>query len=464
LANHLVVGFCQLQPMTESAVTPSPFRLTRWFSLLSLVCVVSTSTALAYILSGFLTEQLLQREATVTQEFVQSVVATGGVEAEFLTTRDSESGGGLQHTFQHYVQIPDVIRTNVYAHDRHVIWSTDSRLAGRVFPANDELDEALAGRLVFKNGIADKPEHAADVVLAPNTYFIEIYVPIWDADRKRVVGVVEIYKTPRPLTEAIKSGRQLIWTVTAVSGLFIYLVLIGLVRRADRIMREQRQRLVETESLAAVGEMAGAVAHAIRNPLSAIRTSAELALDSDSALSREQAEDITAEVDLVEQSVRELLTYSRPPSTRVEYVELNAIIRKSLAACMREISARSIEVVLKLYDRVPAVKGDVALLGQVFSSLIANALDAMARAGQLTVVSQTAADGAWVDIRITDTGSGIPPVDLEKIFRPFHTTKAKGLGLGLPLARRIIERLGGTIAISSKPGAGTTVHMKLLTI
>ena len=279
-----------------------------------------------------------------------------------------------------------------------------------------------------------------------------------------MVGVVEIYKTPRPLAEAIKSGQQLIWTVTSISGLFIYLALIGLVRRADRIMREQRQRLVETESLAAVGEMAGAVAHAIRNPLSAIRTSAELALDSDSALSREQAEDITAEVDLIEQSVRELLTYSRPPNARFESVEPNVIIGKTLTACMREISARGIEVVLSLDERLPAVKGDAALLGQVFSSLIANALDAMARAGRLTVISQTAADGASVDIRITDTGSGIQPEDLDKIFRPFHTTKAKGLGLGLPLARRIIDRLGGTIAITSRPGAGTTVHMKLLTI
>jgi signal transduction histidine kinase len=450
--------------MTESAVTPPLFRLTRWFSLLSLVCVVSASTLLAYILSGFLTEQLLQREATVTQEFVQSVVVTGGVEEEFLANHASEPGGPLQHTFLHYAKIPDVIRTNVYSRDRHLIWSTDPRLAGRIFPDNDELDEALAGRLVFKNGVAHKDEHTVDAALVPNTYFIEIYVPIWDADKKRVVGVVEIYKTPRPLAEAIKSGQQLIWTVTSISGLFIYLALIGLVRRADRIMREQRQRLVETESLAAVGEMAGAVAHAIRNPLSAIRTSAELALDSDSALSREQAEDITAEVDLIEQSVRELLTYSRPPNARFESVEPNVIIGKTLTACMREISARGIEVVLSLDERLPAVKGDAALLGQVFSSLIANALDAMARAGRLTVISQTAADGASVDIRITDTGSGIQPEDLDKIFRPFHTTKAKGLGLGLPLARRIIDRLGGTSAITSRLGAGTTVHMKLLTI
>jgi signal transduction histidine kinase len=450
--------------MTESAVTPPPFRLTRWFSLLSLVCVVSASTLLAYILSGFLTEQLLQREATVTQEFVQSVVVTGGVEAAFLASHGTEPGDALQHTFQHYVHIPDVIRTNVYSHDRYVIWSTEPRLAGRVFPDNDELDEALAGRLVFKNGVAHKDEHSVDAAPLPNTYFIEIYVPIWDPDKKRVVGVVEIYKTPRPLAEAIKSGRQLIWTVTSISGLFIYLALIGLVRRADRIMREQRQRLVETESLAAVGEMAGAVAHAIRNPLSAIRTSAELALDSDSELSREQAEDITAEVDLIEQSVRELLTYSRPHNARFESVELNEIIGKTVTACMREISARGIEVVLSLDERLPAVKGDAALLGQVFSSLIANSLDAMARAGQLTVISQTAADGVSVDIRITDTGSGIQPEDLDKIFRPFHTTKAKGLGLGLPLARRIIDRLGGTIAVTSRPGAGTTVHMKLLTI
>lgn len=178
--------------MTESAVTPFPFRLTRWFSLLSLVCVVSASTLLAYILSGFLTEQLLQREATVTQEFVQSVVVTGGVEAAFLASYGTEPGDALQHTFQHYVHIPDVIRTNVYSHDRYVIWSTEPRLAGRVFPDNDELDEALAGRLVFKSGVAHKDEHSVDTAPLPSTYFIEIYVPIWDTDKKRVVGVVEI--------------------------------------------------------------------------------------------------------------------------------------------------------------------------------------------------------------------------------------------------------------------------------
>lgn len=455
---------CHYPMIDHATVATRPFRLTRWFSALSLVCVLSVSMVLAYVLSAFLTEQLLQREATVTMEFVQSVVTTDRVEADFLAPYGSKQHADLDATFKHYTQIPDAMRANVYSRERRVIWSTDPKLTGQQFPANDELDTALAGQLVVKNGIAHKQEHAAGAAPMSNTFFVEIYVPIWDSAKKSVVGAVELYKTPHALAEVIQSGQRLIWSVAAIGGLFIYLVLIGLVRRADRIMREQRQRLVETESLAAVGEMAGAVAHAIRNPLSAIRTSAELALDSNAELSREQAEDITAEVDLVEQSVRELLTYSRPPSEHVEAVELNSIVRKSLTPFVREISKRKIEVVLCLDDPLPAVSGDAALLGQVFSSLIANALDAMSVNGRLTLSSQKAAVGTGVEVRISDTGPGIATADLEKIFKPFHTTKAKGLGLGLPLAWRIVERVGGTIAISSSQGAGTTVHMTLRTI
>lgn len=441
--------------------TARPFRLTRWFSVLSLACVLSVSTALAYVLSDFLTQQMLQREAVMTKEFVQSVVITDRVESNFLDAHGSERHRVLQETFNHYVQIPDVIRANVYARDRRVIWSSDASLNGRQFPANDELDDALAGELVVKHGLARKQEHAAGAAPMSNTYFVEIYVPIWDTAKLSVVGAVELYKTPRALSEAIGSGRRLIWLVAALGGLFIYLALIGIVRRADGIMREQRQRLVETESLAAVGEMAGAVAHAIRNPLSAIRTSAELALDANASLSRAQAEDITAEVDLVEQSVRELLTYSRPPSERVENIELNDIVRKSLTGIQREADTRRIEVALRLEDGLPHVRGDAALLGQVFNSLIVNALDAMSRAGLLTVSSRLADGGARVEVLIADTGSGIAAQDMEKIFRPFHTTKAKGLGLGLPLAKRIVERGGGSLSIASTVGAGTTVRVML---
>lgn len=450
--------------MSANPVPSRPFHLLRWFSVLSFVCVVFVSTVLAYVLADFLTEQLLQREAVVTKEFVQSVIITDRVESNFLEPHGSDRHKVLQETFKHYVQIPDVLRVNVYARDRGVIWSTDPSLTGKQFPANDELDDALRGELVVKNGYASKQEHAAGDAPMSNTFFIEIYVPIWDADKSRVVGVVELYKIPRALSEAIQSGRRLIWTVAGIGGLFIYLVLLGMVRRADFIMRAQRQRLVETESLAAVGEMAGAVAHAIRNPLSAIRTSAELALDAGAGLSREQADDITAEVDLLEQSVRELLTYSRPPSERVEEVQLNDIIRKSITGFLRDIDKRQITMALRLQDKLPGVSGDAALLGQVFSSVIANALDAMSHAGSLTVSSRLQPDRGHVEVLITDTGSGIAQDDLDKIFKPFHTTKAKGLGLGLPLARRIIERSGGTLYLSSTPGAGTTVHLLLRTI
>ena len=247
-----------------------------------------------------------------------------------------------------------------------------------------------------------------------------------------------------------------------IGRLILYATLYWIVRRADGIMREQQQRLVDIETLAAVGEMASAVAHGIRNPLASIRSSAELALDGGSGPPRESAQDIIAEVDRVENWVRELLNYSRPVSGRLETVELNPIIQTSLENFTRELDKRGIVVSTQLAATLPRVRGHSSLFGQVFNNLIANALDAMPWHGRLTVASRLAADRKHVTISISDTGKGIEPGDLDKVMKPFYTTKAKGMGVGLPLTKRIIERHGGTLAISSSAGVGTTVTLQLV--
>ncbi len=443
------------------AATPEPFHLTRRFSVLALACVVAFAAALGFVLSRLLADKLLTRDAVVTMEFVQSIVSTDETAPFFQPAGPASLNAALADSFKHFALMPDVLRANVYTPDRRAIWSSDRNIIGRQFGANEELDDSLAGRLVFKSGFVSKEEHkAAATPLADGAraQFVEIYVPVRDAGGK-VVGVVELYKTPHALFEAIRDGQRTISLAAALGGLALYAVLIGIVRRADRIMRDQQRRLLEGERLAAVGEMAATVAHAIRNPLASIRSSVEVALDGDAGGFREPGEDIIAEVDKVEEWIRQILAFSRPGSMMLESVNLDALVRKGLGACQRDIDRFAIRVEADLREPPVSARGDAALVEHVLLGLLGNAIDAMPRGGVLVVSTSTGRGGSEVLVR--DTGAGISAEDLPRVFEPFFTTKARGTGLGLPLARRVVERMGGTLALESQPGAGTTARLTL---
>jgi hypothetical protein len=226
---------------------PAPFNLTRRFSIAALVSVIAVAGALGVVLSRLLDEQLMHRDAVVTQEFVQSIARTDETTPYFTSTGTDTPPPALEDSFRHFAQMPDVLRANVYSRERRVIWSSERNLIGRRFGENEELDEALAGKLVYKSGIVSKEEHvaAANPLSDGDTkYFVEIYAPVRDHGAN-VVGVVELYKTPQALFRAIHDGQRTIAIVSAAGGLLLYGVLIGLVRRADRIMRDQQRRLLE---------------------------------------------------------------------------------------------------------------------------------------------------------------------------------------------------------------------------
>lgn len=446
----------------QTPLPPKAFNLTRWFSLLSLVSVAAISAVSAVLLSNFLTNRMLNRDAVLTMEFVQSIILAEGAVSYFTDPEVGGEGKDLEELFYHFVQMPDVLRANVYSRNRVVIWSSESSLAGKKFEKNPGLDVALAGELMVESGAVRKEEHAGDDLRDGTTAgsFIETYIPIRGAQAGPVIGVVEIYRTPNALFETIRTGQMLIWGSAFAGGAFLYVVLFWIVRRADKIIGRQQERLLQAEAFAAVGEMTSAVAHGIRNPLSSIRSSAEFALERDAGSFREPAQEIIAEVDRLERWVRSLLSYSRPLSGSLERVELTPILRESLGNFARDMERRNIAGTLDLQQPLPTVQGDATLLGQVMNSLLANALEAMVEGGRLTLSGKLEAGGKHVVIGVTDTGPGVEPGGLEKMFKPFYTTKPKGLGLGLPLAKRIIERFGGAIAIDSRPGAGTRVILR----
>lgn len=438
-------------------VLARPFNLSRWFAAVGLVSIASLSLASAVLLSRFLTEQMLRQEAVLTMEFIHSVVLAENATGFF---RDPQAGAAdLESTFNHVASMPDVLRTSAHDAERRVIWSNDREIIGRRFTDNPELEEALDGRLVVHGdrlvGRGVKAEHATlDEHVG---YFVEIYFPVRDTTGE-IVGAVELYKTPRALFAAIQAGERAVWLGAAAGGAFLYLALFWLIRRADRLIQAQQERLIESETLAAVGEVGSAVAHGIRNPLAAIRSSAELALETEDTAAREAAGDIIAEVDRLGSWVRDLLSYSRPVAGMDTDVDLAAIVRDSVGSFDRE-TARGVTTVTQLQPELPAVRGDPLLLGQVIGSLLANAYEALPSGGRVTVRAQRA--DANVVLEVSDDGPGMNEQQIDRVFRPFYTTKPKGLGVGLPLAKRIVERFGGAIEVRSSPGHGTTVALRL---
>lgn len=444
----------------KSVQEPKPFNLLRSFSLLSFLSVGLISAVSAFLLSRFLTRNMLQRDAVVTMEFVQTIAQAENTRNYFETDDPGKTKVIFEAFFKQLATMPEVVRANVYNNDGLILWSDDDRFIGHRYGRNPDLQTALSGKLAVTSGTSGKPvkpEHVFDREVA---FFSEVYIPIWNVAENKVVGVVEVYKVPLILFDAIKRGNQLVWLSAGLGGIFLYGSLFWIVRRAARVIRRQQERLVESETMAAIGEMASAVAHGIRNPLASIRSSAEVVLEENPPF-RATAEEIIHETDRIEDWIRELLVYSKPPSGTPALIRINDLIRSTLESLNREMNRRNVKSTLTLEPSSPLVHADEALMRHVLISLIANALDAMPQGGELTVTSRIEKGGSRVEIVIKDTGCGIPKGQMEKIFKPFYTTKSKGMGIGLSLAKRIIERHGGTLLLESEEGMGTTVSLRL---
>jgi two-component system sensor histidine kinase HydH len=443
-----------------------PFGLVRWFLMLGLAAIVIASVVTSILFSRFLTYHMLQRDATLTMEEVQAIARIEKATDLFRTGRWDENNRNLQEFFTYIGSMHDVLRANIYSADGIVIWSTDKSLIGKKYDHNPELDEALRGALKVESGTVgdpDKPKPEHVNLGQPGDHYVENYIPIFDAVDGRLVGVVELYRIPRALFDTLARGMRLIGLSALAAGAFLFVVLFAIMKRADRTMRLQQRRLVEAETLAVVGQLAGAVAHSLRNPLSSIRSSAELALDGPVTDIRETSGDIIAEVDRMEGMVRQLLHYSQAPSGEPEEIEVGPLLAEVTQNFTRDFDRRRVHVTLDVAAELPPVRAEGAAMSQVFNSLVTNALDAMPQGGHVSIVARRDTRGRMVDIELRDTGKGIPRSQMGDLFQPFRTTKARGLGMGLALAQRIVRRYGGTLAIDSEEGLGTVVRVSLRT-
>ncbi|MFQ5783927.1 MAG: sensor histidine kinase [Alphaproteobacteria bacterium] len=446
--------------MTESQIAVRPYSLLRTFSLLSLLTIVAISAISATLLSRFLTRTLLQRDAVLTMEFVQSIAEAENATAYFDAKGHGSNTAPLDRLFDQIAHMPDVVLAHVYARDTTIVWSKYPELVGTRHRDNAMLKRALSGELMLETSDTEdtqKPEHK---LLPPDIGdFVENYIPVRDYDGGAVVGVVEVYKVPNVLFETISRANRLVWASAIGAGLFLYAALFWIVRRASAVIRHQQAALVDSERMAVVGEMTTAVAHGVRNPLASIRSSAEVALDDAEGPVRTSLYDIVGEVDRLESWVRDLLTCNCRAVSNEDLLSVEDVIRGCLEGFRARIERQGIRLDLEIDEPLPKVRGNGKLLGQAINCLISNALEAMPKGGRLSV--STRCNRSTIYVRVRDSGVGISADKLAEVGQPFVTSKPNGLGVGLSLCERILRRFGGTIKLSSFVGLGTTVRLTL---
>ena len=239
-----------------------------------------------------------------------------------------------------------------------------------------------------------------------------------------------------------------------------------LMRSGKRYERERlrlQRELIRRERLAAIGELAGGVAHEIRNPIAGIGgaltiLAREVPQDDDS---REMMREIQQQLQRMDRLVGDLLSYARPGRLHPEWTHPHTILTQAASRVRQIDSLPQTDLVLDLDPGAEEVFADARELEHAFENLILNAFQAVATGGKVQV--RTKQQKNRFRLLVIDDGCGIDAANREKIFEPFFTTKARGTGLGLSLVRRAVEDNGGKVFVQSEAGRGSTFEMEFPT-
>ena len=331
------------------------------------------------------------------------------------------------------------------------------------------------GRLVAVNDAAyaslDMLPGAGDIgrpitqVLADVPEVLRVLEGAFGSDPLPNRAEVKLARTGRSIGFTLSLVRDALGAVTGAALFFRDLT------RVEQL--EERERL--RDRLAALGEMAAAIAHEVKNPLAGIEVMAGLLKRrlSDNPEAQTMLADIIAEAKMANAIVLEVLDFVRPVRLQLEDVEIDALLQDSLLMADSLVPRRSVAVSVDVPPGLPPVQGDGHQLRQVFTNLLTNAFEALNGDGRLVVQATAHArlpmpatpdhpPGPGVEVWVIDDGPGIPESMRERIFNPFFTTKPRGSGLGLAIVRKVVDAHEGRIEVLPGPeGVGTAFRILL---
>lgn len=241
----------------------------------------------------------------------------------------------------------------------------------------------------------------------------------------------------------------------------------GMLFELDKTRRElekcHTEDMQQAEKLATVGELAAAIAHDIKNPLAGISGAIQVFAEdfSEDDPRKEIIKETLLEIDRLDRSVKDLLSYARPPEPLIIKAPLEPIIEHVVLLLTGQAKKQEVEIAVSSTGEVNEINVDPDQIQQVFLNIMINAIHSMPEGGKLTVSTSHVAGTGMAEINITDTGMGISKHNLANIFMPFFTTKHTGTGLGLAISKNTVEKHGGKLLVESRPGVGSTFKILL---
>jgi len=288
-------------------------------------------------------------------------------------------------------------------------------------------------------------------------------VPLIVKDRPIGLIAVDNLFTGRPITKSDLGVLTLLanQAAMAIENSRLYSNL----QEMNTQLLQTQSRLIQSEKLAALGELVVSISHEIKNPLVSIGGFARRLERNfkENSPEKKYVRIIFKEVKRLENILNSTLIYSREVALPFRPCEVNRLLEETLSILESELSERNIMVRREFSPHLPPILGDPPQLKQVFLNLLVNSLQAIDRDGEIGVKTclREEKKGRVVEVEVRDTGGGIPAEILENIFNPFFTTKQEGTGLGLAIAHKIINQHKGKIEVINQPGIGATFLVRL---
>jgi two-component system NtrC family sensor kinase len=354
----------------------------------------------------------------------------------------------------------------VYLLNREGVFQTTPRFRGKIMEKSPYPiePEAPGIQVRIREASRHNPEGIVPRQIACQTWLAN---PKWLLVVKQDYG--EAFNDVNHANFATLIFLHLSAAIIVVVAVLITRYMISAIKKRDQEADQLSKQLMQAGKLAAIGQLSAGVAHEINNPLAIVLTERQLLLDAAARhpiLSSEfdsqfqvSMNQIDVQVQRCKRITQNLLRFSRRTESLLETVDINQFIKEVIELMEREARASGIKFFADLDESLLPLVSDISQLQQVFLNVITNAIDAHDAKpyGSIRIKTQADEDNDGVTITFSDTGSGIAPENIEKIFEPFYTTKpvGKGTGLGLSICYSIMRQLGGHIAVRSEVGRGS---------
>ncbi|AGW12769.1 putative integral membrane sensor signal transduction histidine kinase [Megalodesulfovibrio gigas DSM 1382 = ATCC 19364] len=385
--------------------------------------------------------------------------------------RDATQYERLESVINSTIHGLNMLELRIYDLDGVISYSTEAEHVGRQdLMTQDVRRVADRGEPIFAVGKREDVPIWSEWIMPPKpgqvvmkmTYPLRVATDLGDdVHNGTLVGVLEIYQDIAGVYKTVIRFQWIIILNSLGISLLLFLVLLMLIRRVDKISAQRLQetqrlerQLHQNEKLASMGRMVASIAHEIRNPLGIIRSSAELLLKKqgdENSLHGRILKAIFDESRRLSQIVSDFLDYARPKAPRQEPVELATVLDQVLVFLEHECRKCEVQVERQV-ERGLMLSGDKDLLYRAFYNIVSNGLQAMAGPGTLFV--QASRRGETLETVIRDTGPGIDAAIADKLLDPFFTTKDHGTGLGLAITNGIIQSHGGELRLENAPEGG----------